>query len=60
MASAGFLARFALSPFQPVAARLFISPKTADHHVSAILSKLRVSNRRQAARAGRERGILGS
>jgi DNA-binding CsgD family transcriptional regulator len=42
-----------------LAARLYISTKTADHHVSAILSKLRVSNRRDAARAGRELGILG-
>ena len=41
-----------------LAARLYISPKTADHHVSAILSKLRVTNRRQAARAGRELGIV--
>lgn len=42
-----------------LAARLYISPKTADHHVSAILSKLRVANRKQAARAGRDLGILG-
>jgi DNA-binding CsgD family transcriptional regulator len=41
-----------------LAARLYISTKTADHHVSAILAKLRVSNRRQAASAGRELGIL--
>ncbi|HVQ88196.1 MAG TPA: AAA family ATPase [Actinomycetes bacterium] len=41
-----------------LAARLYISPKTADHHVSAILSKLRVANRRQAAEAGRELGIV--
>ena len=32
-----------------LAARLYISPKTADHHVSAILSKLQVANRRDAA-----------
>ena len=42
-----------------VAGRLYISPKTADHHVSSILAKLRVPDRRQAARAGRELGILG-
>jgi DNA-binding CsgD family transcriptional regulator len=41
-----------------LATRLYISPKTADHHVSAILAKLRVPDRRQAARAGHERGIL--
>ena len=35
-----------------LAERLFISPKTADHHVSAILAKLRVASRREAARRG--------
>ena len=42
-----------------LAGRLYISPKTADHHVSSILAKLRVPDRRQAARAGRELGMLG-
>jgi DNA-binding CsgD family transcriptional regulator/tetratricopeptide (TPR) repeat protein len=32
-----------------IAARLYISPKTVDHHVSAILSKLGVHSREQAA-----------
>jgi DNA-binding CsgD family transcriptional regulator/tetratricopeptide (TPR) repeat protein len=32
-----------------IAARLFITPKTVEHHVSAILSKLGVQSRRQAA-----------
>lgn len=36
-----------------LAERLYISPKTADHHVSAILTKLNVRNRRDAARTGR-------
>ena len=42
-----------------VASRLYISPKTADHHVSAILTKLQVTSRRHAGLAGRELGIIG-
>lgn len=40
-----------------LAERLFISPKTADHHVSAILTKLRVGSRRDAADAARRLGV---
>jgi DNA-binding CsgD family transcriptional regulator len=40
-----------------LAQRLYLSAKTVDHHVSAILTKLEVPNRRDAARKARELGI---
>jgi DNA-binding NarL/FixJ family response regulator len=40
-----------------IAARLHISEKTVDHHVSAILAKLDVRSRRQAMRVAAEREI---
>jgi DNA-binding CsgD family transcriptional regulator len=40
-----------------IAARLHIAEKTVDHHVSAILAKLAVRSRRQAARVAAERQI---
>ena len=38
--------------------RLFVSPKTVDHHVSALLMKLNVSSRREAAVVARETGLV--
>lgn len=39
--------------------RLFISPKTASHHVSAILGKLGVTRRTEAAAMAHSTGLLG-
>jgi DNA-binding NarL/FixJ family response regulator len=41
-----------------LAARLYLSAKTVDHHVSAILDKLNVANRREAVRRGRALGLI--
>jgi len=40
-----------------IAERLVLSPKTVDHHVSAILSKLAVSSRRHVAKAASALGL---
>ncbi len=37
-----------------MAARLVVSVWTVDHHVSAVLAKLGVTNRRDAAAVGRQ------
>ncbi|WP_209427893.1 AAA family ATPase [Pararhodobacter sp. SW119] len=41
-----------------IGARLFISPKTVDHHVSAILAQLEVATRGEAAARARDAGWL--
>ncbi|WP_197420170.1 LuxR C-terminal-related transcriptional regulator, partial [Mycobacterium sp. NAZ190054] len=41
-----------------LAEHLYLSVKTVDHHVSAILTKLEVTGRRDAVRRAREVGIL--
>ncbi|WP_101949570.1 helix-turn-helix transcriptional regulator [Mycobacterium sp. 3519A] len=41
-----------------LAERLYLSVKTVDHHVSAILTKLDVTKRRDAVRKARELGLL--
>ncbi|WP_433302187.1 AAA family ATPase [Actinoplanes sp. CA-030573] len=41
-----------------IASRLTLSTKTVDHHVSAVLGKLGVPSRGQAAAAARRRGLI--
>jgi DNA-binding CsgD family transcriptional regulator/tetratricopeptide (TPR) repeat protein len=41
-----------------IADRLYVAPKTVDHHVAAILRKLNVENRNQAARIAADTELL--
>jgi DNA-binding NarL/FixJ family response regulator len=41
-----------------LAEQLYLSVRTVDHHVSAILSKLHVTKRRDAVTRARELGIV--
>jgi DNA-binding CsgD family transcriptional regulator/tetratricopeptide (TPR) repeat protein len=41
-----------------IADRLFVSPRTVEHHVSAVLSKLDSSTREEAVKAASDQGLL--
>ncbi len=43
-----------------IAKRLFVSPKTVEHHVSAILAKFGVASRAAAVALAREKSVGGS
>jgi DNA-binding CsgD family transcriptional regulator/tetratricopeptide (TPR) repeat protein len=43
-----------------IAERLVVSPRTAEHHVEAVLDKLGVGSRREAGRRAAELGLVGT
>jgi len=45
---------------EEISARLFVSVKTVDHHVSAVLAKLDVSSRKLAVTEAVRRGLVGA
>jgi Bacterial regulatory proteins, luxR family len=53
-------ARSRRTPRAEIAVRLFISAKTVDHHVSAVLAKLHAPSRQAAASQAARLGLAGA